>query len=79
MKNHQTENCHFDERSEEKSYSEASFKLKVSSLKLTKSLLTEVGTAGFLASLEMTKGGEMTESVNDREMFNLQGLSLKED
>ncbi len=48
--------CHFDERSEEKSYHVASFKFKVSSVKLTKTLLTEVKTTGFLAALEMTEG-----------------------
>ncbi len=51
--------CHFDERSEEKSYNHASFKLKVSSLKLSKSILTSVKTTGFLASLEMTEVGAL--------------------
>ncbi len=44
--------CHFDERSEEKSYCSASFKLKVSSLKLTTSVPNTVGTTRFHATLE---------------------------
>ncbi len=68
-------NCHFDERSEEKSYISASFTLRVSSLRLIKRPQPAVETTRFLALLEMTGGVvemtgvvEVTEGVgrNDR-------------